>query len=363
MPLILIVDDEMYQRTLIRETLASDPSQEFVEAENGKQGLDEAQLRIPDVILLDVMMPGMNGFEVCAKLKANPRLRSVPIILVTALGQTQDKVSGLDSGADDFVNKPFEELELQARVRSALRIKAMHDELQQLIQMRDNLVKMIMHDMGNQVQVINSALTLYERLPPGSEEALQYVRDAYEANVALGDMIDDALDTTSLEARRMPLKREPIDVAGLLSSVVDTFRAAGHQNAVSLDLQIDPQMQTTAHLDKSLIRRVMANLLTNALKFSPENSTITVCFEPGGDGRLFRISVSDQGQGIAPEELETIFNKHETVQRYVDHRGRAGRGLGLTFCKLAVEAHGGSIWVHSEPGIGATFTVELPHKG
>src|SRR5258707_8086843 len=238
MPLILIVDDEMYQRTLIRETLASDPSLEFVEAENGKQGLDEAQLRIPDVILLDVMMPGMNGFEVCAKLKANPRLRSVPIILVTALGQTQDKVSGLDSGADDFVNKPFEELELQARVRSALRIKAMHDELQQLILMRDKLVKMIMHDMGNKVQVMNSALTLYERLPPGSEEALQYVRDAYEANVALGDMIDDALDTTSLEARRMPLKREAIDVAGLLSKVVDSFRAGGHQKVGNPGLAI-----------------------------------------------------------------------------------------------------------------------------
>src|SRR5258708_19773096 len=104
MAVILIVDDEMCQRTLIRETLAADPSLEFVEAENGKQGLEEAQLRIPDVILLDVMMPGMNGFEVCAKLKANPRLRSVPIILVPALAQTHDNVNGLDSAADDFVN-------------------------------------------------------------------------------------------------------------------------------------------------------------------------------------------------------------------------------------------------------------------
>src|SRR3954447_24581447 len=127
MPHILIVDDEPYQRMLIRETLAIEPSFTFNEAEDGMMALEEVQRRSPDVIILDVMMPKMDGFQVCARLKSNPKFRSTPIILVTALGQLQDKVKGLDSGADDFVNKPFEESELQARVRSALRMKMMHD--------------------------------------------------------------------------------------------------------------------------------------------------------------------------------------------------------------------------------------------
>src|SRR5258708_21782109 len=162
MALILIVDDERYQRALIRETLATDTSLTFAEAEDGREALELAPTIRPDVVILDVMMPVLDGFYVCRTLKANPLLRTVPVILVTALGQTQDKVAGLDSGAADFVNKPFEESELQARERSALRVKSLHDQRQHVSQMRDNLVKMIMHDMGNTAYVLGCALTLDE---------------------------------------------------------------------------------------------------------------------------------------------------------------------------------------------------------
>jgi two-component system sensor histidine kinase/response regulator len=361
MPLVLIVDDEMYQRTLIRETLSSDESLRFVEAENGRVGLEQAQLINPDVILLDVMMPILDGFEVCKRLKADPVLRPVPVILVTAMGRLQDKVTGLDAGADDFVNKPFEEMELQARVRSALRVKQMHDQIGEMNHLRDSLVRMIMHDMGNMVGVISSALTLYDRMPPDSGEAVGFVRDAYEANVMLGDMIDDALDIGSLEAKKMPIKREPTDLADLLSSLLTRFNGAAMVNEVAIELQIDPGLNTIANVDKGLIRRVIGNLLTNALKYAPRSSTILVCASSTSTNRAFVLSISDEGPGIPIEEQGYVFDKYAQAKRYTAHQERPGRGLGLTFSRMAVEAHNGQIKVHSTPGEGTTFTIEIPY--
>jgi two-component system sensor histidine kinase/response regulator len=360
MPLVLIVDDEMYQRTLIRETLAADISLNFVEAENGRVGLEQAQLVNPDVILLDVMMPIMDGFEVCKRLKADPVLRPVPVILVTAMGRIQDKVTGLDSGADDFVNKPFEENELQARVRSALRVKQMHDQLSEMSRLRDSLVRMIMHDMGNMVGVLSSALTLYERMPPDSIEAAQFVRDAYEANLMLGDMIDDAIDIGSLEAQKMPIRREAVNVVDVLRSLLERFHGAAVISGVNLELQVDTDCQQVAEVDKGLLRRVVGNLVTNALKYAPQNSTILVCYGPAGE-QAFMLSISDEGPGISPEEQVIIFDKYAQAKRYNAHQQRPGRGLGLTFSKMAVEAHNGTIAVYSTPGKGTTFTVEIPY--
>jgi two-component system, sensor histidine kinase and response regulator len=360
MPQILIVDDEPYQRMLIRETLAGDPSFTFGEAEDGMQALEEIKRRQPDLIILDVMMPKMDGFEVCRKLKGDTAYQTIPIILVTALGQLQDKISGLDSGADDFVNKPFEESELQARVRSALRIKAMHDQLQDLLQLRDNLVRMIMHDMGNLVAVISSALSLYQRVPPDSEQAIQFARDAYEANLSLADMISDALDVSSVETHKMPIRREKTDLVALTKTLLDSFRNAAMETEVKLDFEVENSFDPYANVDPSLMRRVIGNLLTNALKHAPTGSHVMIRLGQNSSHESFCLSVSDHGPGITPDEQKLIFNKYELARLYADRRERPGRGLGLTFSKLAVEAHNGTISVHSTPGEGATFTIDVP---
>jgi two-component system, sensor histidine kinase and response regulator len=362
MPHILIVDDEPYQRMLIRETLAGDPSFTFREADDGVQALQEVKRQRPDVILLDVMMPKMGGFEVCQTLKADSAYQAIPIILVTALGQLQDKITGLDSGADDFVNKPFEESELQARVRSALRIKAMHDQLQNLLHLRDDLVRMIMHDMGNMVAVISSALSLYQRVPPDSEQAIQFAQDAYEANLSLADMISDALDVSSIETQKMPIHREQTDLVALTRALLESFRGAAMETDVKLDLQIENGFDPFANVDPSLIRRVIGNLVTNALKHAPASSHIAINLGQNSSHETVCLSVTDQGPGISPEEQTLIFNKYEMARLYADRRERPGRGLGLTFSKLAVEAHRGTISVQSTVGEGATFTVDLPRS-
>ncbi|MEP7286742.1 MAG: hybrid sensor histidine kinase/response regulator [Chloroflexota bacterium] len=360
MTLVLIVDDEMYQRTLIRETLAIDRTLNFIDAENGQQALELVEYVKPDVILLDVMMPTMNGFQVCQKIKANPQLQTIPIILVTALGQLTDKVTGLDSGADDFVNKPFEEAELQARVRSALRVKALYDDLATMSHMRDSLVRMLMHDMGNLVTIANSALELSYRFTPDSPGAIECIREAHETNVLLGEMISDALDINSLETQRMPINREVTDVVALLHPFVERYQAAAEMSGIQIDFQVAPDAIFTANVDKSLLRRIVGNLLTNALKYAPSDSTITVYYGLGEASNTFRIVVNDTGPGIPLSEQANIFDKYAQAQLHVKQKERFGRGLGLTFSKMAVEAHEGTITVHSTPGEGATFTVEIP---
>jgi two-component system sensor histidine kinase/response regulator len=362
MPQILIVDDEMYQRILIRETLSADPSFTFVEAEDGAEALELVGQSVPDLVLLDVMMPKLDGFQVCKALKTNPAYQSIPVIMITALGQVQDKVTGLDSGADDFVNKPFEESELQARVRSALRVKAMHDQLQKMLHIRDDLVRMIMHDMGNLVAVISSALALHQRMPPESAQALQFVRDAYDANLSLGDMINDALDVSSLETQKMPLRRENTDLAVLSQAVIEAFRGAAIENDVRMDLYIEEGLSTIACVDMGIMRRVISNLLTNALKHAPGSSYVAIHIIQGSQPNWLRIAVSDEGPGISPEELATIFNKYEQAKQYAARRDRPGRGLGLTFSKLAIEAHSGMIGVESTLGSGATFIIDIPRS-
>jgi signal transduction histidine kinase len=307
------------------------------------------------------MMPSMDGFEVCRIIKADPTMRGIPVILVTALGQLQDKVTGLDSGADDFINKPYEEGELQARVRSALRMKSLYDQLQNLLLMRDHLVRMIMHDMGNMVTIIDSALSMSQRSEPEMFDSSPYLRDAYEANQSLSDLINDALDVSSMETHGLRINREETDLAALSRSILDLFRATASISSVALELTVEQGLDTIANVDPALLRRVIANMISNAIKHAPEESTVRVQLSRDTKPNVLQISVHDQGPGISVQDQNLIFDKYRTVQLFTQRQQRPGRGLGLTFSKMAVEAHNGTITVDSEPGQGATFTVKLPH--
>jgi len=305
-----------------------------------------------DVILLDVMMPGMDGFELCERLRRNPKWQHVPIILVTALDSKQDLARGLEAGADDFLHKPYNGLELRARVRSMLRIKQRHDELQATLQLRQDLSNMIVHDIRGPLSSILIYCDLLEG-EMGQLEAVETIRG--EAN-RLSSFLTDMLMMARMEHGRLLLSRSPVDMNELATAACDSFSQMARLKDLQLALTL-PESSRSLSLDANLWRRVLDNLLSNAIKFSPTGGAITVQVTyPEAESQV-QIQVIDEGPGIPAEHRETIFDKFQIVA--AKRRDVAQVGLGLAFCKMVVEAHDGRIFVSPNQPKGSVFTVEV----
>ncbi len=364
---LLVVDDDPRNRRLLEGYLLSEGYQVRL-ASDGQEALDEAGRQPPDLVLLDVMMPGMNGFEVCKTLKANPATRLTQVMMVTALDGTPNRVEGLDGGADDYVSKPVRREEFMAKVRSLLRARTLMTELEharavlaernaqleELEAFKETLIQTVVHDLKNPLSVVIGNLDLLARKADG-RDAIQIGRSRSSAE-RMHRMILDLLDIAVLEEGRFQLKPEAIDTVAMARLVVEEAGVSAERKNVKLELETSSE-DCTVDGDPSVLRRVMDNLLANALEHSPSDTRIClgVCQREEG----IEISVADEGEGIPPEHRDKIFEKYARLD-LKKSGASANRGLGLTFCRLAVEAHGGTIWVEDAPGGGALFRVLLP---
>ena len=357
---ILIVDDESVARDILEGFLFRE-GYDLVFAENGREALAYVEKSPPDVILLDVMLPEIDGFEICRRLKGDSRRRHIPIILITALGGKEDLIRGLDAGADDFLRKPVNDLELRARVRSLLRIKQQYDDLQAALMMREDLAHMIVHDMRTPLSAIigySELLLMQNSIPP--EYATTMDKIHIQAR-RLNSFMNDMLMVAKMEAEQLVLNPIPVDVAFLVRRVAESHEVIARSKRIEIDLDL-PVEQQLVSVDNTLFQRVLDNLVSNALKYSPTHSTIILKLEyPENAGSLdrtcqFRFLVFDQGSGIAAEDRERIFNKYEIAS--LKQRG-AQVGLGLAFCKMVVDAHRGRIWVEANQPEGSVFVVEI----
>ncbi len=366
-PKVLIVDDEPRNLRVLEGILA--PLQYVLErAEGGNEALKKIDADPPDIILLDVMMPDISGFEVCRQLKSEARTQFIPVVLVTALADRDSKVSGIEVGADDFINKPVDPDELRARVKSLLRVKTLHDELQEryeelrkLDAMRQALTQMIVHDLRNPLGAMLGYLELMEMGGHVSEDqdAQQYLRVISRSGQTLMDMITAMLDLAKLEAGEMQLNLGDVELGGVVSEVELGMRSLLERRKLKVDVRF-PDDLPGLQADRECLRRIMVNILGNAISFSPIEGRITISAR--ADNGLVRISVHDEGPGIPPEYKGRIFEKFGQVEsRQTGHK--YSTGLGLAYCKLAVEAHGGKIDVDSEEGKGSTFWLELKRTG
>lgn len=361
-PSILIVDDVPANLELLSAILR-DRGYEPRPVPSGKLALLAAQADPPDLILLDIRMPDMNGFEICERLKADTVLKDIPVIFVTALTDTEEKVKALSLGAVDYVTKPFQVEEICARVethlelyRSKSELQRSYDKLRELETLRDNLVHMIVHDMRSPMMVILGNLELAE-MEPLTKNLADCIDTASISAITILEMISSLLDVSKMEAGQMTLELSAIDMRVLVNEtfrMVETLRGKRMLNLTS------PMKMEMIVGDAHLIRRVLQNLIGNALKFTDkEKGIITVAIEIAED--RMRVSVADNGSGILPEYREKVFGKFFQVEKR--KKGRAySTGLGLTFCKLAVEAHGGRIGLESDVGKGSTFWFELPRR-
>lgn len=349
---ILVVDDEPDNLDVIEMLLASE-GHALNYASSGFEALSYLEHSQPDVILLDVMMPGMNGIALCQKIRSNPLLQHIPIIVVTALNAKEDIARCLDAGADDFISKPVQGIELRARVRSMLRIGQQYKALKATLQTREDMSNMIVHDLRNPLSSIMLACTVLRMLEL-SERQQKKVEQISIAGQQLQSMIDSLLVMAKLEAGKLLLNPTLIDLQKLGKDSIFELAAIAAQKEIELVSEL-PQAGVEIKADALILRRVLDNLLANAIKFSPSRSQVRLEIDRPA-GLNARIKVADNGPGIDAKLQKTIFEKFEIgdQQPEVDQIG-----LGLAFCKLAIAAHGGRISVQDNSPRGSVFTVEL----
>lgn len=364
---ILVVDDNEANRLLAKETL-EDEGYRVVLGTGGEEGIAAFERERPDCVVLDVRMPAPDGFVVCGRIRALPHGVDTPILFLTALRDVDTFDQALHAGGDDFLTKPVRPAELVVRVQTALKLRRMGNELREHVELlrhqRDDLMRLqlqkerltafVVHDFKNPVNSmdLHAQLLLRDRgLPETARKAAAQIRaDARQLN----RMILNLLDVSKADEGKLSPKRSEIALRPLLDGVLAELEMSAQASNVSLSVSFECERVSA---DDGLLRRVLSNLVENAIRHAPPGSAVTVKCSSCAEGVELR--VTDTGSGIPPELRERVFDPFIQVDAGDQYVSRAGRGLGLAFCKLAVQAHGGLIWVE-DAAPGAAFCMRLP---
>lgn len=353
---LLIVEDDEPSRRLMRDIFAKH-GYCVTEAVDGEDALRAVGSAPPDVILLDIMLPKLDGVEVCRRIKTDSRTAPIPVLLVTALHEREDRIRAIASGANDFITKPVDTDEVLLRVLNALSLKRVIDQRDRLLRLRDDLSDMVVHDIRNPLVAI--MLTAKQLAAKHNLAATQNLAKEILGQVSLIDQfIDDLIGISQMEQGALKLHLTSVDLAELVRTALENHCQQAEQKKIDL-LLATPDVCCQAQVDKGLFSRVLGNLLANAIKFSPANSTVSVRILASNNGQPpKRIVIEDEGPGVPLHFREHIFDKYSCL----DVKGATGRqtGLGLAFCRLAAEAHGGRVYVTERQPGGSAFTVEIP---
>ena len=367
MSTILVVDDNEANRELARAAL-EDEGYRVVVARGAMEGIAAFQRERPDCVLLDVRMPEIDGFTACELIRALPHGAETPVLFLTALRDVDTFDRALRAGGDDFLSKPVRPTELVVRVQSALKIRRMNVELREhydlLKSQRDDLLRLhlqkerltafVVHDLKNPVNVMDLHAQFLLRETGLTASARDSATQIRTAAAQLTRMILNLLDVSKADEGRLAPRCAELDLRRLVDEVIVDLGVTAEGHDVSLRSLLDAHV---LYADEDLFRRTLTNLIENAIRYAPTGTSITVTAKRV-DGST-ELRVADEGSGIPPAMRDRIFGAFVQVEAGERVIGHGSRGLGLTFCKLAVEAHGGRIWVE-DAAPGAVFCVSVP---
>ena len=363
---ILIVDD-VVSNVLLLKVLLKNEKFKTVTASDGLEAILQAEKELPDLILLDVMMPQMDGFETAMHLKNNPTTAGIPIIFLTALNSTQDIVKGFQAGANDFITKPFNKEELLVRVNHQISLVAAKklilertEELRKTIVGRDKLYSVIAHDLRSPLASIKMVLNMMvlglseDVIGKEMYQMLQMVNHSTEDVFSL---LDNLLKWTKSQIGKLNVVYQDFRIDEVVEGVLDIFSLVSKSKNIQL---VNDSIDTvTVHADVDMVKTILRNLLSNALKFSYEGSQIIIGSQVETDKVI--VSVKDSGKGMSAEDKEKLLKTETHFSRYGTNN-EEGSGLGLLLCQDFAIKNGGDLWFESEEGKGSTFFFSIPLK-
>ena len=341
---------------------------------DGKMALMSVQSTPPDLILLDINMPEMDGYEVCERLKADEATRDIPVIFVSALNEIIDKVKAFKVGGVDYVNKPFQIEEVVARIESQLMLYRQRQELErqreeiaalrekekqhfeEMNNLKDQFIRTVSHDLKTPIGVITAYVDILKmKLGDVNEDILEHLNRIRHNATRMHTLVVELLDLARIESGGS-LKLEPVEIIDFVQTCVDDFSFSAKEKDIALSFS-PSETDYTLQLDSLRMSQVVNNILSNAIKYTPEGGLVDVDIQPNGNN--VHVIIKDTGFGIPEEDLPHLFEKFFRVYSK-EHREVEGTGLGLSIVKAIVEQHNGNIWAESEFGKGTTFFISVP---
>jgi signal transduction histidine kinase len=362
-PKVLFVDDTEDNLDLLEFALKKKPITMF-RAASGKECLVVAEEQQPDMIVLDIQMPEMDGFETLRRLRANPATARIPVIFLTAIKRDPQSIAeGILLGAEEYLTKPIDLEELFARVRSIYRVMAVQRELEQV---KSQFMAMLVHDLRTPLTIVISSIDYilrhYNNGKPLDSDSVKLMETVLASTRGMANLVNDLLDLSKYQAGQMLLTKQTITIHEMIEESLQPFLLQFKKKNIELKTDVNPELPRV-EADSGKIVQLMTNLLSNAMKFTPDNGTVSIKVEkersPETAVDFIKVSVSDSGVGIKPEEVQLLFEQYRQVSSSSKTKEK-GTGLGLAICKLIVQAHGGTIGVSSELNLGTTFTFTLP---
>ncbi|NEP39087.1 MAG: response regulator [Okeania sp. SIO2G4] len=385
--LILIIDDIPENLDVLSETL-SVVGYDVAIATNGKRAFKQLERKLPDLILLDITMPDIDGFEICKKLKSHHTTCNIPIIFITALADTKNKIKGFELGAVDYITKPFQEQEVLARVNTHMQLRRLTQNLEQQVALKvfsleqakqtaetaNRTKNQFLANMSHELRTpLNAILGITEGLQEeifGSinEQQMKAIQTVESSGRHLLELINDILDLAKIESGQLELNFTLTTVSSLCQSSLAFIKQLAEKKRIQLEMKL-PQNLPELFVDERRIRQVLINLLNNAVKFTSDGGCISLEVQVNRQQfdskankfkKFLRIAVIDTGIGIAPQNLKKLFQPFVQIDSSLN-RHYQGTGLGLALVKRIVEHHGGQVGVTSEIGVGSCFTIDLPY--